>query len=72
MDGLRLPGLEQALGRVEQSLATATAAADPFLTEVTGHLVSAGGKRLRPALVVAAASVGGGHGAGVSNEVIDG
>jgi heptaprenyl diphosphate synthase len=72
VDGLRLPGLEQALGRVEQSLATATAAADPFLTEVTGHLVSAGGKRLRPALVVAAASVGGGHGARVSNEVIDG
>jgi heptaprenyl diphosphate synthase len=58
VDGLRLPGLGEALGRVERSLAKATASADPFLAEVTGHLVSAGGKRLRPALVVAAASVG--------------
>jgi heptaprenyl diphosphate synthase len=78
LDGLRLPGLEEALGRVEQSLANATEAADPFLSEVTGHLVNAGGKRLRPALVVAAASVGGavaGHrpdAAGVANEVIEG
>jgi heptaprenyl diphosphate synthase len=72
VDGLRLPGLEQALGRVEQSLAGATAAADPFLSEVTGHLVRAGGKRLRPALVVAAACVGGPDGPGVSEEVIEG
>jgi heptaprenyl diphosphate synthase len=54
---LRLPGLDEALGRVEQALSTSTAAADPFLAEVTGHLVRAGGKRLRPALVIAAASV---------------
>ncbi len=78
VDGLRLPGLEQALGRVEQSLAGATAAADPFLTDVTGHLVSAGGKRLRPALVVAAACVGGSDGGdgipviAVGDDVIDG
>ncbi|HEY3810582.1 MAG TPA: polyprenyl synthetase family protein [Acidimicrobiales bacterium] len=57
MDELRLPGLEEALGRVEQALSTTTQAADPFLAEVTGHLVRAGGKRLRPALVIAAASV---------------
>jgi heptaprenyl diphosphate synthase len=81
VDGLRLPGMEEALGRVEQSLAHATAAADPFLTEVTGHLVSAGGKRLRPALVVAAATVAAslatdarpsGRSAPVSEEVIEG
>ncbi|MGH3850217.1 MAG: polyprenyl synthetase family protein, partial [Pseudonocardiaceae bacterium] len=29
------------------------AAADPFLSQVAGHLVTAGGKRLRPALTVA-------------------
>jgi heptaprenyl diphosphate synthase len=57
MDELRLPGLEEALGRVEQALSTTTQAADPFLAEVTGHLARAGGKRLRPALVIAAASV---------------
>jgi heptaprenyl diphosphate synthase len=72
VDGLRLPGLEGALGRVEQSLANATAAADPFLSEVTGHLVNAGGKRLRPALVVAAACVGGVDGPHVGDDVIQG
>jgi heptaprenyl diphosphate synthase len=51
--------LEEALGRVEQSLVGAIAAGDPFLAEVASHLVSAGGKRLRPALVVTAATVGG-------------
>jgi heptaprenyl diphosphate synthase len=55
VEALRLPGLEEALGRVETALATATAGQDPFLTEVAGHLVGAGGKRLRPALVIAAA-----------------
>ena len=69
---LRLPGLEGALARVEEALAGVTAAADPFLTEVTGHLVSAGGKRLRPALVVATASVGHDRATEVSDDVIQG
>ena len=55
VEALRLPGLEEALARVEAALAVATAREDPFLTEVTGHLVGAGGKRLRPALVISAA-----------------
>ena len=55
VDALRLPGLEEGLNRVEKALAGATAAEDPFLSEVAGHLVAAGGKRLRPALLVAAA-----------------
>lgn len=54
MTALHLPGLEEALCRVEGALADATVGEDPFLSEVAGHLVSAGGKRLRPALVVAA------------------
>lgn len=53
MEELRLPGLEEALGRVEVALAEATAAGDPFLSEVAAHLASAGGKRLRPALLIA-------------------
>ena len=52
---LRLPGLEEALGRVEAALAEATAAEDPFLSEVAAHLAGAGGKRLRPALLIASA-----------------
>ena len=54
-EALRLPGMEQALSRVEHALAAATAGEDPFLSDVAGHLVRAGGKRLRPALVAAAA-----------------
>jgi heptaprenyl diphosphate synthase len=72
VDKLRLPGLEDGLTRVEESLAGATVAADPFLADVTGHLVNAGGKRLRPALVVAAASVSGDAGGQVRDEVIQG
>ncbi len=55
VEALHLPGLEDGLNRVEKALAGATAAEDPFLSEVAGHLVAAGGKRLRPALVVAVA-----------------
>jgi heptaprenyl diphosphate synthase len=51
-----LPGVEAHLDRVERALTSAVAAEDPFLTEVAGHLVTAGGKRLRPALVLAAAA----------------
>jgi heptaprenyl diphosphate synthase len=54
VNALHLPGLEEALCRVERALADATVGEDPFLSEVAGHLVAAGGKRLRPALVVAA------------------
>lgn len=53
MEELRLPGLEEALGRVEVALGEATAADDRFLSEVAAHLASAGGKRLRPALLIA-------------------
>ena len=55
VEALRLPGIEVSLSRVEDTLREATAGEDPFLSEVAGHLVRAGGKRLRPALVVAAA-----------------
>ena len=43
------------LSRVETALRASIQADDPFLTEVAGHLIIAGGKRLRPALAVAAA-----------------
>ncbi len=56
VEALRLPGIEAALERVEESLKASTAGEDPFLAEVAVHLVRAGGKRLRPALVLAAAS----------------
>ncbi len=53
MSHFDLPGLDDQLGRVEGALRAAVASEDTFLTEVAGHLVAAGGKRLRPALVLA-------------------
>ena len=54
---LELPRLEDDLFRVETQLRQAVTSEDPFLTEVARHLVDAGGKRIRPALTVAAATV---------------
>ena len=59
IEALGLPDLPGDLARVEAALAAAMAAEDPFLNEVAGHLVKAGGKRLRPSLAVAAALAGG-------------
>ena len=68
VEELGLPGLEEALGRVESALSEATAAEDPFLSEVAAHLASAGGKRLRPALLIASSQACAGSG-GASPQV---
>ncbi len=52
---LDLPPLADDLVRVEEALCGSVETADPFLTEVAGHLIAAGGKRLRPALALTAA-----------------
>ena len=51
----RLPGMAENLDRVEARLAESVQADDDFLTEVASHLIKAGGKRVRPALTMAAA-----------------
>ena len=51
---LDLPGLGADLERVEKELRRSVQADDAFLTEVASHLLDAGGKRLRPALALAA------------------
>ena len=53
---VNLPQLEENLKRVEVALQRSVQGEDPFLTEVAGHLISAGGKRLRPALAIASAA----------------
>jgi heptaprenyl diphosphate synthase len=68
---LHLPRLEEDLARVDAGLRRSVLSEDPFLTEVASHLIKAGGKRLRPALAVAAASAGGGP-VPVSADVIAG
>ncbi len=66
---LQLPGMTGELVRIEAGLRQAVVTSDPFLTEMTTHLVAAGGKRWRPALAVAAGSCGTG-GIPVSDEVV--
>jgi heptaprenyl diphosphate synthase len=69
---LGVPGLEGDLPRIESALRASVTSADAFLSEVAGHLMSAGGKRIRPALSVAAALAGGVAAGTVSDDVIQG
>ncbi|MGH9182863.1 MAG: polyprenyl synthetase family protein [Acidimicrobiales bacterium] len=55
---LGLPGMEAELVRVEEALRAAVVADDAYLTELATHLIAAGGKRLRPALTLAAGACG--------------
>jgi len=57
---LSLPCLEADLARVEKALLDSVRTGDPFLAEVASHLITAGGKRLRPALAVAVGELAGG------------
>ncbi len=69
LEALDLPWLPDALTRTEVQLRQAVTAEDPYLTEIAGHLIDAGGKRLRPVLAMAAAAAGG---AAVTDDVISG
>lgn len=50
--------LRQGLGQVEELLRQVVDLDDPFLSEASGHLLAAGGKRFRPMLTLLAAEVG--------------
>jgi heptaprenyl diphosphate synthase len=57
-EALDLPLLEEGLQRVEPLLNANVVTGDSFLDSVTTHLITAGGKRLRPLLALAAATGG--------------
>ncbi|WP_068432082.1 polyprenyl synthetase family protein [Piscicoccus intestinalis] len=65
---LQLPGtspdlvatLARDVARVEEFIASAVNADDPFIAEASGHLFQAGGKRFRPMLTVLCAQLGDG------------
>lgn len=57
-DLFSLPASEAELARLEEQLRIAVVQGDPFLDDVVTHLIIAGGKRIRPALALAAASLG--------------
>ena len=56
---LGIPQVADEMGRVEDALSASVQAMDPFLTGVASHLAAAGGKRIRPALTMAAALAAG-------------
>jgi heptaprenyl diphosphate synthase len=58
IEALGLPGIEQDLLRLEPLLASSVTTGDPFLDQVTTHLIAAGGKRLRPRLALTSATGG--------------
>jgi heptaprenyl diphosphate synthase len=49
-----LDGMSDELVRVEDALRSAVVADDPYLTEIASHLITAGGKRQRPAFAILA------------------
>jgi len=67
-----LPSMEGDLVRTEEELLRVVAAQGDFMTEVAGHLIKAGGKRVRPGFAMAAASVFDPDGAPASIDVIRG
>ncbi len=64
------PGAAHELKRVESRLRAATHAPDDRLVEMALHVIDAGGKRLRPTLVLAAAMAVGGREA-ITDRVLD-
>ncbi|MDQ6838848.1 MAG: polyprenyl synthetase family protein [Actinomycetota bacterium] len=69
VEQLGLPRIDEHLARVEAALTRSVSTEDRFLSRVAGHLASAGGKRVRPAMVLAASSAAGGS---LDDDVIGG
>jgi len=72
LDEVGLAPLSLDLGRVEVRLRDAVSADDRFLGEAAGHLLAAGGKRLRPTLTFCSAYAARGAETGASDDVITG
>jgi heptaprenyl diphosphate synthase len=64
-----LPGLDEYLARVEVALRESVGSEDALLADIAGHLIDAGGKRLRPSLTVMSAQA---IGAEVTDDLVKG
>lgn len=65
---LRFPGMDAHLEQVNDRLLASVTTDDAHITEMTSHLIRAGGKRLRPLMAVLAAATG----SEVTIDVVDG
>jgi heptaprenyl diphosphate synthase len=72
IDGIGIASLPGDLARVEDRLQASVRADDRFLGDVAGHLLAAGGKRLRPALALCAGYAASGVEGPVSDDVVTG
>jgi heptaprenyl diphosphate synthase len=72
IEGIGIASLPGDLHRVEERLQGAVRADDRFLGEVAGHLLAAGGKRLRPTLALCAGYAASGVEASVTDDVVTG
>jgi heptaprenyl diphosphate synthase len=68
---MQLPGMAGHLERVERALRASVAAEDELMTQMAGHLITAGGKRVRPLFAVAAAAAGATDAGEVDHAVTD-
>jgi len=72
LDALGFAPMAPDMERIETALRASVRAEDPFLSDVAGHLIAAGGKRLRPALAVCAAYAAKGLGPAADDAVTGG
>ncbi len=72
LDALGFAPMATDMERVETALRGSVLSSDPFLSDVAGHLVSAGGKRLRPALSLCSAYAAKGIGPAVEDAITGG
>jgi len=64
--------MEANLARVQSELELVVQTPNPFLTEIASHLITAGGKRIRPGFSIAAAATGSNDDGPAHNDVIRG
>src|SRR6516165_6897581 len=67
-----MPTMEADLARVELELRESVASENPYLTEISTHLIAAGGKRIRPGFCIAAAATALSSDQPASPEVVEG
>lgn len=67
---LQLTAMTADLARVDDELLKSVETDDDLLTEIAGHLIKAGGKRLRPGFAIAAAAVGNAEDGPASHDVV--
>lgn len=69
---LDLPAMGADRQRVEEAMLAAVRTSDDYLTEIASHLISAGGKRLRPVMTIVASLVGDDRPGSASENAIQG